>query len=416
MSVVIENESDDDVILRFYDYTVKYGDDSVFYCAGQDAFVILASNRRRIFQDFRCSDEKKSDLLKSFSMCIWQDGKELPSVHEVNLTFADGTSFNTAGGITMPFSDGAPAVVCVTQNHSSDPLFASSLKYPDKAEQFTKSITWTLPDSLTEEERKRVKFVEACIMWDRTDAGRKLEEEKEADQETADQETTDQEAEDRIALMPVSLTLLHRDSDPEGKKDVYTGSITGLACIPEKHPDVIIPMYENKTEENEITYGTNREWGEEDYDFSSSFDEYLIPLPKMNTDHGPGFDLSVKVKSKTGAESEASLDSLIRYDQNSSSLSLRTDPASIGYQENWPREWFESAVFTNSPWVFVRDEQDVLYLSFYKAHGSKAELKIENGPLAVEMIPITELEGDFVLVYKISFEDDHPRYYYGGTW
>ena len=78
MSVVIENESDDDVILRFYDYTVKYGDDSVFYCAGQDAFVILASNRRRIFQDFRCSDEKKSDLLKSFSMCIWQDGKELP--------------------------------------------------------------------------------------------------------------------------------------------------------------------------------------------------------------------------------------------------------------------------------------------------------------------------------------------------
>ena len=429
MSVVIENESDDDVILRFYDYTVKYGDDSVFYCAGQDAFVILASNRRRIFQDFRCSDEKKSDLLKSFSMCIWQDGKELPSVYEVNLTFADGISLSTAGGITMPFSDGAPTVVCVTQDHSSDPLFASSLKYPDKAEQFMRELTWTLPDSLTEEERKRVKSVEACIMWDRTDVVRKLEEEKEAEQEIAEQETAgqdaenqetaDQEAEDRIGLMPVSLTTLHGDSDPEGKKDVYTGSITGVACIPEKHPDVIIPMYENITEENKITYGTDRERDEEDYYFSSSFDEYLVPLPQLSTDHGPRFDLTVKVKSKTGTESEASLDSFIKYDQHSSSHSFRNDPSSNGYQEKWPTAWFEGAVFTNTPRVFVRDEEDALYLSSswsYTVHASEAELKIENGPLAVEMIPVTELEGDIVLVYIITFEDDYPRFYYGGTW
>ena len=437
MSVVIENESDDDVILRFYNYTVKSGDDSAFNCFGQDAFVIFASNRRRIFRDFRCPDEMESDVLKSFSMCIWQDGKELPSVYEVNLTFADGISLSTVGGITMPFSDGAPAVVCVTQDHSSDPLFASSLKYPDKAEQFMRELTWTLPDSLTEEERKRVKSVEACIMWDRTDVVRKLEEEKEAEQEIAeqetagqdaenqetadqdaeDQETADQEAEDRIGLMPVSLTTLHGDSDPEGRKDVYTGSLMGLACIPEKHPDVIIPMYEDITEESEITYGTNREWDGKDYCFSPSFDEYFVPLPQLNIYRGPEFNLSVKVKSKTGAESEASLDSFIKYDQHFSSF--RNDPSSNGYQEKWPTAWFEGAVFTNTPRVFVRDEEDVLYLSAsssYTVHAAEAELKIENGPLAVEMIPVTELEGDIVLVYIITFEDDYPRFYYGGTW
>jgi hypothetical protein len=193
----------------------------------------------------------------------------------------------------------------------------------------------------------------------------------------------------------------------------------GLACIPEKHPDVIIPMYENITEDNTITYGTDRERDEEDYYFSSSFDEYLVSLPQLNIYRGPEFDLSVKVESKTGAESEASLDSSIKYDQYSSSHSFRGDPSSNGYQEKWPTAWFEGAVFTNTPRVFVRDEEDVLYLSAsssYTVHAAEAELKIENGPLAVEMIPITELEGDFVLVYKITFEDDPPRYYYGGTW
>ena len=216
--------------------------------------------------------------------------------------------------------------------------------------------------------------------------------------------------------MPVSLTNLHGDSDPEGKKDVYTGSLMGLACIPEKHPDVIIPMYEDITEESEITYGTNREWDEKDYCFSPSFDEYFVPLPQLNIYRGPEFNLSVKVKSKTGAESEASLDSFIKYDQHFSSF--RNDPSSNGYQEKWPTAWFEGAVFTNTPRVFVRDEEDALYLSSswsYTVHAAEAELKIENGPLAVEMIPVTELEGDIVLVYIITFEDDYPRFYYGGT-
>lgn len=43
-------------------------------------------------------------------------------------------------------------------------------------------------------------------------------------------------------------------------------------------------------------------------------------------------------------------------------------------------------------------------------------MSTEKGPISLKMIPVTEFDGDIVLIYSITFDDDSTRYYYGGPW
>lgn len=429
MSAVIENESPDDTVLRFYDYMVNPGDHPDLKSYGMDNFEILASQRRRIFLEYLCQDEIESDEIKNFYMCIWQDGKELPSVHEIVLTFAEGAAFNKDGGITVPFSDTAPAVVDLTQDVSDDPPFASSIECPENAASCRREFSWTLPDTLTEEERSGIKAVEVGIMCEYTEELNRLEAEKAAGKAAegsteagADDTDTAQAAEDagsaetaetaaeaegseaalaedKVAILPISWTTLQKEADADSKKDVYTGSWSGLVCVPESNPDVIIPMSEKPGTENEITYSK--------WDNSSLFDSVLIPMPQLhNYYYNPGFDLTLKVKSKTGTKSQASLDS----------FSIN-DTQGEGSRNKWPTAWFESVAFNNTATVLARDDQNVLKNvsgGYYGIDAAEAELSTEKGPISLKLIPVSEFDGDIVLIYSITFDDDSSRYYYGG--
>ena len=431
MSAVIVNESPDDTVLRFYNYMVNPGDHPDLKSYGMDNFEILASQRRRIFLEYTCPDEIESDEIKNFSMCIWQDGKELPSVHETALTFAEGTAFNKEGGITLPFQDTAPAVVCLTQDVSDDPPFASSIECPENAAACRREFSWTLPDTLTEEERSGIKAVEVGIMCEYTEELNRLEAEKAASKaaegsteagaddtdtvqaaedagsaetaETAAEAETIEAAlaEDKAALLPVSWTTLQKEADTDSKKDVFTGSWSGLVCVPESNPDVIIPMSEKPGAENEIIYSK--------WDNSSLFDSVLVPMPQLQNNYfNPGFNLTLKVKSQTGTKSQASLDS----------FSIN-DTQGEGSRNNWPTAWFESVSFDNTAAVLKRDEQGVLKNvsgGYYGIDAAEAELSTEKGPISLKMIPVTEFDGDIVLIYSITFDDDSTRYYYGGPW
>ena len=171
--------------------------------------------------------------------------------------------------------------------------------------------------------------------------------------------------------------------------------------MPEKKPDVIIPMSEKPGAENEITYSK--------WDNSSLFDSVLVPVSQLrNYYFNPGFNLTLKVKGKREAKSTAALDS----------FSINDDKEE-GIRNKWPTAWFESVTFNNTAAVLKRDGQGVLTNvsgGYYGIDAAEAELNTENGPISLKLIPAAEFDGDIVLIYSITFDDDSTRYYYGGPW
>ena len=400
LSLVAQNRGQEDAVLRLYNNSVN--GTAMEWLHIEENNIVPAGGQERFYVSFSCPDEITEDALDKWSFCIWQDGKDLPAVHEVTLAFDKGTSFNTDGGFLLPFGDADPGVVCVTDTEKETALFASAVSCPRDISQYAKTLSLKLSDILSEEERSHVKGVSAGIVRDFTE---KLEEE-----DNIDPMVKSSDGRESLFMMPVTWISMQgaekADKADAGKTDdlnelpdLLTARFAGLVCVPEEHPDVLIPMWENTSKDGEITYTIARDTG-------ALFSD-LLPAQPLNVYTGtPEFDLSVGLQRGrdqkwTASVTECSID----------------DSANDGARNLWPAAWFDSIHISNlAPW-YVRSEDGYVerpsdkYFSFGAAD---AELPLQDGPVSLKIIPAGEYCSDLSLLYAVIFDDETIRYYEGG--
>ncbi|MDO5476492.1 MAG: clostripain-related cysteine peptidase [Eubacteriales bacterium] len=426
MSFLLENKSDENKIVRFYEETID-GKTAGSFTGNQ---ICYASSQKRVIQSMSLYDELEDDSVKNVSMYIWQDTKPdtkpaetkaqsgegeapgsdqsgtegektpargLPIVQQAAFTFPEGTAFNVDGGRSFAFEDIDFSVNCMTDDKVEGDLFKKEVVCPEKPEQYRKEVSFTLPDSLSAEEKKSVSNV---IVTAYRDCGEKADPEDIQDvQETLSQKGI----QDPSPLYLEFLTYAGTQKSEE-KPDTYTASLSGLVCVHQDHPEVSYVMLEGTDSDGQTTFVKKE---------SDVFDLWWIKPEEWCDDTFLGdveYDMTIKMQNAS-----ASLDEFVIHDWK---YDDKDEQYAVPYSKA-PLNWFKSLDYTRAALTFIHGEDGTLQRNIDGTitgfETANVEIPVDGGQKTLELLPYADCGSEVRLLYIVYFEDGTNRTYDGGT-
>ena len=379
MTLIVENESEENTILRFYNWETDNGRaDNILTDTG---YVSFAGTQKRIYLNPAFSagedSEENSDLLSEASVSIWKDGdaQGLPTVYRLTLSFADGTAFNQDGGISLSFDEAGAEMSCLTENKEAGNIFDPSVFFPEDSAQYKRTITFALPDALTEEQCSHVTNVLLGVQRDCSDL-------------------ITPEAQDQVETCLQSLSWIRMEQSTD-EKDTYYTDYSGLACVLKDDHTITFLTTENSESDEGTTF---RMLGD---GYSSSW--RINPDPRLY-EEWPGYSYTFRIGRDTETGQGILSDFTISDENKTISVS------------NWPASWFQSLDFELAAPVYTRREDGALDYQPMGYMPVTKNVPLEGKPVSLEMIPVTEYSPDIVLLYKIFFDDGSSIYVEGGKY
>ena len=443
LSLILENESDDNTILNFYGWEVSSGESdsgikSTDVLYGNAGFISYASTDRRVILRTNWDDDIVEDSIAKISLNIRQEKtrkktsgqaseetqngaaaetaefdaaaaaetaesgaaaaaeaagqtyerQSLPSVYKATFSFADGTAFNLDGGVSLSVEETQPSLLCITEEKKNPGIFEKTVIYPENAEQYRKDYSFTLPDSLINGEHGPVSNVVMTVQKDCYPESSPEEQKELLDilSEKGYQDRT-----------PVCLeTLLFTNmSESSEKENTYTCSCSGLMCVLEKNPEFFIDIYEESSAEGQTIY-TKKEirrpciWR-------------LIPKESLyDGNSNPSYDFKILAEGGAAELTEFSVDNTWE---------------KFRYPE-WPSDWFDSLTHKGAAFSYILEDNSSHYLSLGGGVGLTVSHAISLGgkPQSLKMIPVKDYSHNLRVVYLVSFEDGSYEWYDGGEY
>ena len=405
MTLIVENESEENTVLRFYNWEAGSGESQSF----DTGCISFAGTRKRIYLDptFDMGEEPDpaSDQLKEASVCIWKDGKMstagtggaqeeqtetgagnpdgasttqtpgLPSVYRIIVSFADGTAFNQEGGISLAFDEVGINPVCLTENKEKGNIFDPSVSCPEDPAQYKRKITFTLPDTLTEEQRSHVTDVLVGVQRD-----------------CHDQMTPEAQEKAETCLQSLSWIPMEQNAD---QPDTFSANYAGLVCVLKDDHTIAFSTTEDSSSDKGTGYamlgsGSLSTWR-------------ILTEPQIyNSRFGYGYTFRIRLDNE---KESGELSDFTISDENKSM------PVS-----NWPASWFHSLDFEMGAPAYTRREDGTLDYQTMGISVENKSLPLEGKPVPLEMIPVTEYSPDIVLLYSVQFDDGSSMYIEGGKY
>ena len=413
VSFVLENKSDQDSILKIDNWRLNDGEKSGSF---SDSFIAFANTKTRIYAEHDFYDEAAGEPVSQISMTIRQeknaasaagqesdDGKqtgagqetagedqdttaeEMPKLYSVVFTFPDGSAFDLDGGLSLSVEETKPEVTSLSSSDGeSVEIFDPEVKYPDNPDQYKKDFTFTLPDTLTEEERASVKDV--VIEVDR-DCTSDLEAE---DKQEYLEEYDVGEGSSLLCLETLTLKAMQRSED----ENIFTCSLSGLICTMQENPDIFYSLIEYNDDQGGTMY---RMIGNSDMFCSWK----LMPKEEIYSNLGLGLKYSFDISTGNGTASLSGFEIDNGYEEDDFSRYPLTLFKSLEY-------YFNAPVYICSP------DGSMEYKTMVDA--GLYSIPLEGSTKALQMVPYSDFTSDLKVSYTILFEDGSSRVFDGGTY
>lgn len=388
-SVIVENNSRQNTVLFFKNWLINGEEPSGF----DDGYISYAGTKKRIYLSRSLSEPeqtedvdeeagKAADQLEKASFCVLkkgpagsEDGKDPFSVYEVSLAFPEGTAFNVDGAVSLSFDEIGKEVSCITDEAGTDPVMDPAVGCPQDPAGYRKTFTFSLPETLTAEQKASVGGVSLGIVRDCT-----------GELDAEDKEKAD------ASYQTISWIPMQED---EKEKGTYSGTYAGLACVLEDDPSVLFSATEDSSDPDRTDYltlgsGSLCRWS-------------MIPDPRIY-DSMFGFDFTFRM-SLENQKAEAKL----------SDFTIKDDTTGLR-PAVWPTGWFTSMnVELGAPVYVKRDDGAMEYQTMGITRGSWT-LPLDQGPLRVKLIPVTEYDSNIRILYSVRFEEGESLYFDGGEY
>ncbi|MDO5477131.1 MAG: clostripain-related cysteine peptidase [Eubacteriales bacterium] len=437
-SLVLENAGSVDRVLRMDHFTINGQVADTF----QRKYISYAGTSMRVYLSYTCPDSVESDTLKEAEMSIWQDGDPLPAVHQVSLSFPEGTAFNTDGGISFPVEEASPEVTCLTEDAQTR-IFENEAACPADPAQYKKPLSFRLPESFTEEQTASIRKVNAFVMYDCTDH-------LDPGQRT---QILEKEKQEGIYLQPAGRIQMQKE---ETDDKTYTGIFPGLVWTLKEEPEVCL-LLSDKTENMENSVNSDQSKDPEDPVSSDqskdpegplkyAFEETgyyhklaMIPNKAIYTGNDTPslfFDAELKgtgdstsgltesSKSESTADpSENPTDAAGNTPASARIRNIRMDTGDSEYANyfkmtEWPFSWFEKIMIHKCANFYVREDgredsplqRTESYITIEK------EIPLSDCPLTLQMVPVKEFSSDLYIIYHVVFEDGSMTFIDGGRY
>lgn len=293
-----------------------------------------------------------------------------------------GTAFNADGGRSFAVKETGFSVNCVSDEKVDRTVFSNRVVCPENPERYRKQVSFTLPDSLSEEEKNAVTDVLATVYRDCT---------SEAPPEY------DQEIRNRLSgagiqdpsllyLQSLSYAWMVRDDD---QADSYSGTLSGLLCAMEENPDINYVMLE--TEE-----GVFLNKRSDVYDTWYLKPKEWLDYPLLDLE----YDMKITLRDGTAGLEEFSIDDS-RYSVPYSAL---------------PLNWIDRLEYTNTALAFTHNEDGSLQMNEIGFYRVNTDVPVDGEQKTLELIPLEDCGSPVRILYIVYFEDGSFRYYDGGTY
>ena len=407
LSLVLDNKSDENAIIQFGGWKIVGPEtDAVMHDIGY-AYIAFASTTKRIYLELTDYDkllsgsgnipvigsddsqeaQAEEESIKELTLSFWKIGNETveteaPSLYQAVFHFADGTAYNAEGGVTVSVEETDPSVTCITDSASDKPFFDTPVAYPEDARQYRKEYSFTLPDSIKEEQRNLVGEVQLAVYRDYY--SELTENEKEGLK--AQLAASGVQNQTPVCMQFLSYVPMTKSPDQE---DTYTCTWSGLVCVPESLPDYYYCVREDSGDSGETVFSYDYQgllpslsyWGLKPRE--ASFSSYVYPR----------FGFSI-----TAGEDSANLTQMMVEDTDTILFSA------------WPPGLFDSMVFGCSMPAFCRnpgETEGYQALNTGASRGLNGEysISLNDIPLTLKLMPAQEYAADIKAVYLVFYEN-----------
>ena len=424
-SFILENKSDQDSILKFDKWRLNDGESNDSF---SHTFIAFANTKKRVYVEHDFYDEAAGEPVSQISMTIRQekntaaaaaglessggdqDGaaqetagedqtgagqetagedqetavEEVPKIYNVVFTFPEGAAFDLDGGLSLSVEETKPEVTSLSSSDGeSVEIFDPEVKYPDNPDQYKKYFTFTLPDTLTEEERASVKDV--VIEVDR-DCTSDLEAENK--QEYLEEYDVG-EGSSLLCLETLTLKAMQRSED----ENIFTCSLSGLICTMQENPDIFYSLIEYKDDQGGTMY---RMIGN-----SNMCSWELMPKEEIYSNlWGLKYSFDISTGNGTASLSGFEIDN--------------------GYEEDdfsrYPLTMFKSLEYSFGAPVYICHPDGSMDYQTMGMDARTYSVPLEGSTKALQMVPYSDFTSDLKVSYTILFEDGSSRIFEGGTY
>ena len=430
VSFILENESDQDIILDFENWRLNEGGKSSLF---SKSYIAFANTKTRVYVDHDFYDAEGSEPVKQISMTIRQEKnaagtaetaetenagedsagagqaslgeeqagagqaslgeeqrqtakEELPTIYSLVFSFPDGTFFNADGGRSLSVEEANPDVSSLFESGGdgeSLQIFDPEIKYPENPEQYKKDFTFTLPDALTEEERAAVKGVVLEVDRDFTSA-------IEAEGEQSFREENDvPEDSSLLSLETLALKAMQKSEE----ENTFTCSLSGLICTMQENPEIFFALIEFEDDQGGTSYSTIGNGGMCTW--------YLMPKEEIYSGNF-GLAYSFNITTQNG---RASLSGFEIDDSNKEDAFSR-----------YPLAMFKSLEYSFGAPVYICHPDGSMDYHTMGMDAGTYSVPLEGSTKALQMVPYSDLASDLRVTYTVLFEDGSSRTFDGGTY
>ena len=377
LRLILENHSDKDEVLQFYGWDYNELEDSY---PSPKKFLVPSGMKRRVYLENTCSAELKDEKISRIRFCCRNKYSETPFIFRIGFSLPEPYSPEDSHGQIFPFPDEGILTENLSVEPSTDPFFTSDIACPDNLKDYIKELSFTLPDTITEEEKAAVTDVYAGIMRDFPDHSLFM---------AIDGSKTYTDP----VYQPLAWAALSEDSSESGS---YSGCFSGLLCVSEKNPRKNFRLEKNEPSETP--------------DGLYSLAEILALHPLDSLDPNGSAWLNLK----------ASMEIRLSYTVEGGGTAVLTDfhleDSSSENMASWPINYFEKMTSYDGGVYYKKQEDGSLTSGVYVRSLEELDLPLEGETISLKMIPVTEYDPNIILLYAVYFEDGTVRYYEGGSY